>query len=119
MTFAQYIVFIEEMYESAVNDNAEDFPKVAVDLYPTVVIGVKFVSTFVVGLISPWFQILGKMPELRMMLKSFSIANWNVLSVYFSISFRIPSKPQAFLDWRVFILSCNSFNVIGESSGFW
>ena len=42
MIFAQYIVFSEEMYESAVNDNAEDFPKVAV-----VVIGVKFVSTFV------------------------------------------------------------------------
>ena len=47
MTFAQYIVFIEEMYESAVNDNAEDFPKVTVDAYSTVVIGVKFVSTFV------------------------------------------------------------------------
>ena len=47
MTFAQYIVFIEEMYESAVNDNAKDFPKVAVDAYPTVAIAVKFVSTFV------------------------------------------------------------------------
>ena len=47
MTFAQYIVFIEEMYESAVNDNAEDFPKVTVDSYSTVVIGVKFVATFV------------------------------------------------------------------------
>ena len=47
LTFAQYIVFIKEMYESAVNDNAEDFPKVTVDAYPTVVIGVKFVSTFV------------------------------------------------------------------------
>ena len=35
------------MYESAVNENAEDFPKVTVDTYPTVVIGVKFVSTFV------------------------------------------------------------------------
>ena len=35
------------MYKSAVNDNAEDFPKVAVDAYPTVVIGVKFVSNFV------------------------------------------------------------------------
>ena len=46
MTFAQYIVFIEEMYESAVNDNAEDFPKVTVDAYSMVVIGVKFVSTF-------------------------------------------------------------------------
>ena len=32
---------------SAVNDNAEDFPKVDVDAYPTVVIGVTFVSTFV------------------------------------------------------------------------
>ena len=48
MTFAQYIVFTEKMYESAVNDDAEDFLKVAVDAYPTVVIGVKFVSTFVV-----------------------------------------------------------------------
>jgi hypothetical protein len=47
LTFAQYIVFTEEMYQSAVNDNAEDFPKVAVDIYPTVAIGVKFISTFV------------------------------------------------------------------------
>ena len=47
MTFAQYIVFTEEMNESAVNDNAEDFHKVAVDAYPTVVFGVKFVSTSV------------------------------------------------------------------------
>ena len=35
------------MYESAVNDNAEDFSKVAVDAYRTVIIGVKFVSTSV------------------------------------------------------------------------
>ena len=35
------------MYESAVNDNAEEFPKVAVDACPTEVIGAKFVSTFV------------------------------------------------------------------------
>ena len=47
LTFAQYIVFIEEMYESAVYDNAEDFTKVTVDTYSTVVIGVKFVSTLV------------------------------------------------------------------------
>jgi hypothetical protein len=40
------LFFAEEMYESAANDNAEDFPKVAVDAYPMVVIGVKFVSTF-------------------------------------------------------------------------
>jgi hypothetical protein len=30
-----------------VNDNAEDFPTVAVDAYPTVVIGIQFVSTIV------------------------------------------------------------------------
>jgi hypothetical protein len=35
------------MYKSAFNDNAENFLKVAVDTYPTVVIGVKFLSTFV------------------------------------------------------------------------
>jgi hypothetical protein len=37
----------EEIYQCAVNHNAEDFPKVAVDAYPMVVIGVKFVSIFV------------------------------------------------------------------------
>ena len=47
MTFTQYIVFTEEMYESAVNENAEDFTKVTVDTYPTVVIRVKFVYTYV------------------------------------------------------------------------
>ena len=47
MIFTQYIVFTEEVYESAVNDNADDFSKVVVNAYPTVVIGVKFVSTFV------------------------------------------------------------------------
>ena len=47
MTFTQYIVLAEEKYQSADNDNAEDFPKVAVDGYPMVVIGVKFVSIFV------------------------------------------------------------------------
>ena len=46
MTFAQCTVFTEEMDEAAVNDYAEDFPKFAVDTYPMVVIGVKFVSTF-------------------------------------------------------------------------
>jgi hypothetical protein len=37
------------MYKSAVNDNAEDFPKVAVavDAYPTIVIWVKFVSNLI------------------------------------------------------------------------
>ena len=54
------------MYESAVNDNAEDFTKVAVEAYSTVVVGAKFVSTFVDW--GDWFHILRKMPELRMML---------------------------------------------------
>ena len=35
------------MYKFIVNDNAEDFAKVAVDTYPMVVIGVKSVSNFV------------------------------------------------------------------------
>ena len=47
LTLSQYIVFTEEMHDSAVNDNAEYFPKVAVYSYPPVVIGVKCVSTFV------------------------------------------------------------------------
>ena len=33
--------------EDIINDNAKDFLKVAVNACPTVVIGVKFVSTFV------------------------------------------------------------------------
>ena len=45
--FELYIVFSEEMYRSAVNDNAEDFPKFDVDTYPNVVIGVTSVSTLV------------------------------------------------------------------------
>ena len=35
------------MYNFAVNDNADGFHKVSVDASPTVVIGVKYVSTFV------------------------------------------------------------------------
>ena len=114
----KYIVLTEELYESAVNGNAEDFPTVALDTYPLVVIGVKFVSTFVDWDDQSLVPNTGNMPELRMMLKSFSIANWNLLFVYFIISLRISSTPQAFLGWRVFILSCNSFKVIGESSVF-
>ena len=33
LKISHYIVITEEMYEFAVNDNAEDFPKVAVDAY--------------------------------------------------------------------------------------
>ena len=109
MTFSQYIVFNEGMYSSAVNDNAEDIPKVAVDAYSTVVNGVKFVFTFVDWGDQSLLQILGKMPELRMMLQSVSTANWNLLSVYFIISFRIPSTLQAFLGlyFVKYYIKCN------------
>ena len=40
-----------------------------------------------------------------------------VVCIFYHFSFH--STPQAFLGWRVCILSCSSFNVIGESSGFW
>ena len=36
-----------------------------------------------------------------MMLKSFSIANLFLLSVYFIISLRIPSTTQVFWGWKV------------------
>ena len=55
MTLAQYLDFAEEIYESAVNDNAEDFPKVAVDAYPSVVIGSNLYPFLWIGVISPWF----------------------------------------------------------------
>ena len=73
MTFAQYIVFTVEMYESAVNDNAEDFPKVAVDAYPMAVIGVKFVSTFVDWGDQSLVPNIGEDAALRIMLKSLSV----------------------------------------------
>ena len=93
------------MYKSAVNNNAEGFSKDAIDVYPMVAIEVTFVSTLWIGVISPWFQILGKMPELRMMLNSLNIANWNLLSVYFIVSLRIPSTPRPFwVGWFYFVL---------------
>jgi hypothetical protein len=119
LIFSQDIVFTEEMYKSVINDNAEDCPKVAFDAYPTVVLGSNLSPILWIEVISHRFQILGKIPELRMMLKSLSTADWNSWSIYFIISFRISSTPQAFLCWRVCILSCSSFNVTGESSGLW
>ena len=55
LTFAQYIVFAEDMYESAVNNNAEDFPKVTVDAYPMVV-GSNLSPLLWIDVINPWFQ---------------------------------------------------------------
>ena len=80
LSSAQYLVFTEEMYESAVNDNAEDFPKVAVDAYPMVVFVFEFVSTFVDRSDQTLVPNIGE--ELRIMLKSLSIVNWNLCSVY-------------------------------------
>ncbi len=70
-------------------------------------------------MIRPLFQMLGNIPELRMILKSLRMANLNLWSVYFIISFRMPSTPQAFWGFRVCILSNSSASVIGESKGFW
>ena len=86
MTFAQYIVFTEKTYESAVNDNAEDFPNVAVDAYPTVVIGVKFVSTFVDWGDQSLVPNIGEDVRDKDDVNSFSVSNWNLLSVYLIIS---------------------------------
>ena len=47
MTFAQDIVFTEEMSESSVDDTPGDFSEFSADPYSTVIIGVRFVFTFV------------------------------------------------------------------------
>jgi hypothetical protein len=62
------------MLESAVDDTAEDLSEIAANAY----------STFVDwGGIRPWFQILGNMPKLRIMLKSLRIAHLNLWSGFF------------------------------------
>ena len=78
LTFAHYIVSAEEMYKSAVYDNAEDFPKVAADAFPPVVIGVKYVSTFVDWGDQSLFPNIGEDARVNMMLNSLCIANWNL-----------------------------------------
>jgi hypothetical protein len=93
------------------------FPKVAVDIYPPVVIGVEFVSTFVDWVDQSLVPNTREDARAEDDVKEFKyIANWNLWSVYLIIYFLIL---QAFLGWRVCIFSCGSFNVIGESSGFW
>jgi hypothetical protein len=82
LTTSSSFDLVPEVFPFPFNDNAENFPKVAVDAYSPVVIGVELSPLLWIGVISPWFQILGMMPELRMMLKSLSIANWNLWSVY-------------------------------------
>ena len=85
MAFAQYIVFTEEMYGSAVIDNAEDFPIVAVDAYPMVVIVVKFVSTFVDWGDQSLVPNIVEYASAKDDVKSLSIANRNLWSEYFII----------------------------------
>ena len=119
MTFAQYIVFIEEMHESAVNDNAEDFPKVAVDTYP---------HGSYWGQMCLHFCGLGSfdrniMEDTRTedVVKELKYGQLDLWSVYLIISFIISGYHQhqrPFLGCRVCILSCSSFNIIGESSWF-
>ena len=89
MTFAQYIVFAEEMYESAVIDNAEDFPKVAVDSYPILVIGVKFVSTFVDWGVQFLVTNIGEYARAEDDIKEFKYSQLEFVVCIFS--FRIPS----------------------------
>ena len=101
---------------SDVNDNAEDFPKVAVDAYLKVVIVFKFVSTFVNCGYQSLVPNIGEDARAEMMLKSLSIANWNLWSVCFIISCRIPSTSQAFF-WVEGFVFCPV--VIREFSGFW
>ena len=57
-------------------------PRLLLTHIPRQLLGSNLSPFLWIGVISPWFQILGKIPELRMMFKSFSIANWNLLSVY-------------------------------------
>ena len=66
-------LFLEMVY-----DHTEDFPKVAVDSDPTVVTGVKFVYTVLGQRCQFWFQILGKILELRAKFKSFSVVYWSL-----------------------------------------
>ena len=107
------------MYKSAVNDNAEDFPKVAGDAYPTEVIMVKFVSTFVDWGDQSLVPNIVEDARAQENVEEFKNNHLNLWSVYVIISFSVPSTPQAFLGWRVCILSCSSFNVFGESGEFW
>ena len=97
MTFAQYIVFIEEMYESAVNNNAEDFPKVTVDTYSTVVMGGTFVDWGDQSLVPN----IGEDARAKVDVKEIKYSQLEFVVCIFYNFMGIPSTPQAFLGWRV------------------
>ena len=85
MTFAQYIVFTDQMLKSAVNDTAKDFSEIAADAYSTVIIGVKFVSTFVDWGDQTLVPHLREDARAEDNVEEFSIAYLNLWSVYFII----------------------------------
>ena len=97
----------------------KDFPMVAVDACPMVVIGVKCVSTFVDWGDQSLVQNIEEDARAEDDVKEFKYSQLEFLVCIFINSFRKPSTPQAFLGWRVCILSCRSFNVIGKSCVFW
>ena len=46
------------------------------------------------------------------------MAKWNFVLVYFSISFKMASSLQAFLDFSARSFAFSSCSVMGESRGF-
>ncbi len=61
----------------------------------------------------------GKCPMLRTRWNNFNTAIFNLSSLNFNISFKIPSGPLAFLGCRVWILASSSSLRISQSEGFW
>ena len=87
------------MYKSAVNDNTEDCPKVAVDAFPKVVIRVKFGFTFVDWGCQSLVPNIGVDARAEKDLKSLSLANWN-LWVYISLSLSLFCSRLRTFTWR-------------------
>ena len=88
------------MCKSAVNDNAEDFPKVAVDMQ---LFGVKFVSTSVDCGDQSLVPNIGEDARTKDDVKEFQYSQLEYVVCI----------------WVGGFLFCNLFKVIGESSGFW
>ena len=108
------------MYESAVIDNAEDFPKVAVDGYPMVVIGVKFVSTFVDWGDQTLVPNTGEDARAKDDVKEFKYSQLEFVGcIFYHFIEDTFNTTGLFLGGGVCMVSCSSFKVIGESSGLW
>jgi hypothetical protein len=91
------------MYMSAVNDNAEDFPKVTVDAYVKVVIAVKCFSTFVDWGDQSLVPNIGEDARAKDVVKEFKYSEleFDVFIFDHFNSLMLPSTPQASLGWRV------------------